>query len=305
MTKIGIIGLGDIAEKAYLPVLSRKKVEVHLCSRNETRLQHLAEQYRFTNRHSSLESLVGSGITGAFVHTATSSHFEIVEYLLNHNIHVYVDKPVTYDFASTQKLLNLAEAKGLLLEVGFNRRFAPAYQNLKGMKDINMVIMQKNRKSLPGETRVFVFDDFIHVIDTLLYLFPYPVKKIHVNGKKKEGLLVQVTVQMISEKGDTAIGIMNRDSGTIEEKVEVFSGKEKRIAYNLSEVVIYQDQEEKKLKNNDWQPMLYTRGFEQMVDAFLEKVQIKESSVAHRLSALRTHEICEEIVLQLSAVQSA
>jgi hypothetical protein len=28
MLKIGVIGLGDIAQKAYLPVLSKKEVEV-------------------------------------------------------------------------------------------------------------------------------------------------------------------------------------------------------------------------------------------------------------------------------------
>lgn len=33
--RIGIIGLGDIAQKAYLPVLSKKEgIELVLCTRN-------------------------------------------------------------------------------------------------------------------------------------------------------------------------------------------------------------------------------------------------------------------------------
>jgi len=120
MLKIGVIGLGDIAQKAYLPIISRKKVEVHLYTRNETTLKQIGDQYQFKNLHQSLEALIDSGITAAFVHTATASHYGIVEQLLDNNIHVYVDKPVTCDYSSTEKLVRLAEKKGLVLFVGFN-----------------------------------------------------------------------------------------------------------------------------------------------------------------------------------------
>jgi virulence factor len=299
MIKIGVIGLGGIAEKAYLPVLSKKKAEIHLCTRNEARLLHIAEQYRFKYVHQNLESLISSGITGAFVHTATPSHYEIVETLLNNNIHVYVDKPVTYDFTTTEKLVALAQRKGLLLMVGFNRRFAPSYQNLKNVQDINMIIMQKNRKSLPGEVRVFVLDDFIHVVDSLLYLFPYPIAKILVNGKKKDNLLYHAIVQFISGNGATAIGIMNRDSGTVEEKIEIFSSEEKRVVYNLNESLVLQDKHEKKWGTSDWEPTLFKRGFEQIVDDFLQKISSSENPATNAKEILRTHKICEEIVNKL------
>ena len=51
--------------------------------------------------------------------------------LLNNNIHVFVDKPITYHFDSTERLLALAREKGLILEVGFNRRYAPCYSKFK------------------------------------------------------------------------------------------------------------------------------------------------------------------------------
>ena len=184
MLKIGIIGLGDIAQKAYLPVLSSKDLEIHLFTRNQERLIRIGRQYRLSNLHYSLGSILESGIKGAFVHTATESHESIIEQLLMHNIHVYVDKPITYDFASSKRLLDLAASRGLHLMVGFNRRYAPAYRELKLIKDPNMVIIQKNRHSLPGDIRTFVFDDFIHVIDTLRYLFTLPLKEVLVRGMK-------------------------------------------------------------------------------------------------------------------------
>ena len=300
MIKIGIIGLGDIAQKAYLPVISKKNLEVHLCTRNEDTLRQVGEQYRFNNRHRHIDSLINSGITGAFVHTVTASHEDIVERLLNNNIHVYIDKPVTYDYASTEKLLELAAKKNLILTVGFNRRFAPSYQSAKELCNPNMIIMQKNRKSLPGDVRTFVFDDFIHVIDTLLYLFPYPIQKMLVNGMKKGDKLYHVVLQLLAADGATAIGIMNRDSGATEERLEVFTPKGKQVVYNVSEVVLHEDKHEKKLGSSEWAPTLFKRGFEQIVDDFLQALVTGKEPAIKKQDILHTHKVCEEVVAELS-----
>jgi len=302
MLKIGIIGLGDIAQKAYLPIISRKKVELHLYTRNEATLKQIGEQYQLKNLHQSLEALIASGITAAFVHAATAAHYGIVEQLLDSNIHVCVDKPVTCDYSSTEKLVRLAEKKGLVLSVGFNRRFAPAYRKLKELPDPNMIILQKNRKSLPGDVRAFVFEDFIHVVDTLLYLFPHPIKKMLVSGKKKGSMLYHIIVQLTSADGASAIGIMNRDSGTIEEKIEVFTSSEKWVVRNVSDVVIHQDKHAKRLADNDWESTLVKRGFDQMVDAFLQAVSSPELSKTVGGDILATHKICEEIVNELQVI---
>ena len=238
MLKIGVIGLGDIAQKAYLPVLSKKEIEVHLFTRDQVKLRDIGAKYRFNNLHASLDSMISAGIQAAFVHTATVSHEDIVTRLLDSNIHVFVDKPITYHFDSTERLLTLARKKDLILEVGFNRRYAPAIQNLRLLRNASMIIMQKNRKSLPGNVRTFIFDDFIHVVDTLLYLLPRPIEQLIVNGKKKDNLLYHVVVQFIFAEGRTAIGIMNRDSGTNEEKVEVFTPEEKQ-SYTTLRIPLY------------------------------------------------------------------
>ena len=298
MLKIGVIGLGDIAQKAYLPVLSKKEFEVHLFTRDQVKLQDIGAKYRFSNLHDSLDSMISSGIQGAFVHTSTGSHEDIVTRLLNSNIHVFVDKPITYDFDSAERLLTLARTKDLILEVGFNRRYAPAIQNLKSLRNASMIIMQKNRKSLPGNVRTFIFDDFIHVVDTLLYLLPHPIEQLIVNGKKKDNLLYHVVVQFIFAEGCTAIGIMNRDSGTNEEKVEVFTPEEKRIVYNVTDTFVLKDKNEMKVGVSDWESTLNKRGFEGMVDEFLRAVG--SGKATHHESHLLTHKICEQIVNKLS-----
>lgn len=299
MLKIGIIGLGDIAQKAYLPVLSCKDLEIHLFTRNQERLAQIGRQYRLNNRHSGLESILESGIKGAFVHTATESHESIIEQLLYHNIHVYVDKPITYDFTSSKRLVDLAESRGLNLMVGFNRRYAPAYRELKQIENPNMIILQKNRHSLPGDIRTFVFDDFIHVIDTMRYLFGRPVEEVLVRGMKKDGLLIHAVVQLIAENGSTAIGIMNRDSGTLEEKVEVFSSEEKKTVVNMTDLSTMRQKTEISNGINDWESTLSKRGFENIIQDFLNSLENGTQAQFSMKDALLTHEMCENVVNQL------
>jgi len=299
MIKIGVIGLGDIATKAYLPVLSSKSgFAFHLCSRNEKRLQELGAKYRFPNQHKTNEDLIASGIQAAFVNAATEAHFEIVKQLLEANVSVFVDKPISMFYAESKQLVELAEARNLLLTVGFNRRYAPVYQQLK-LENLTLIILQKNRKALPDFTRRFVVEDFIHVVDALRYIFPYEIENLLVNGIKKAEMLHQLVIQFVAENGEMAIGIMNRDTSTTEEKLEVMTATQKKTVFNVSDLVSEENKNVIYWGGNDWESTLHKRGFEQMIDDFLQAVVNKTSTQISARDALFTHEICERIVKEL------
>lgn len=233
------------------------------------------------------------------MHSATDSHEHIIEQLLLHNIHVYVDKPITYHFESAKRLIDLAISRKLHIMVGFNRRYAPAYAQLKKLPNPNMIILQKNRHSLPGDIRTFVFDDFIHVVDSMRFLFTYPVKEILVRGMQRDGMLIHVVVQLIATNGAIAIAVMNRDSGTLEEKVEVFSGEEKQTVINLTDLKTNRNKLEISQGINDWESTLSKRGFEHIVNDFLHAVESGEVPGISMEDALETHELCEKIVVEL------
>jgi virulence factor len=299
MLKLGIIGLGDIAKKAYLPVFSKlADVEFHLFTRNTNVLTEISTQYRFPYTHSSLTSLIECEIKGAFVHSSTESHEEIVRELLENGIHVYVDKPITYHLETTKELVELAERKGLILMTGFNRRFAPFYQAMTEIERPNMVILQKNRHSLPSDIRSFVYDDFIHVLDTVRYLLKGDVQETIVNGRVDNGMLYHVVVQFIC-KDMTGIAIMNRDSGAVEERLEVMGTNEKRVVHDLDKIAIYRDQKEIAHSFNNWDSTLFKRGFEQIVEEFISAVGNGGFPSVTARDSLQTHEICELVVQQL------
>ena len=294
--KIGLIGLGDIAQKAYLPVMSTKEgVELILCTRNKETLNKLSSMYNIKETAQTVDELIEKGIDAAFVHAATKAHVEIAEKLLKNGINVYVDKPIGYTYEESKKVVDLAKENGKILMVGFNRRFAPMYKNLKTQGLPSNIILQKNRTFSPADAREFIFDDFIHVVDTLRFLLPGEIEDINMKKLEKNGLLYSVTIELTS-KGCNAIGIMNRDSGINEEVLEFITSGHKWRVRDLNEMVHYSDGHEEVIRFNDWDHVLYRRGFYQITDHFIDSVKEKREPTPSAYDSLITHEILEKIV---------
>ncbi|MFI6003499.1 Gfo/Idh/MocA family protein [Streptomyces sp. NPDC051366] len=292
--KVGVIGLGDIAQKAYLPVLTaRPGVELHLQTRTPATLERIGEMHHIPagRRHTDLDGLLAEGLDAAFVHAPTAVHPEIVTRLLEADVPTYVDKPLAYELVESRRLVELAEERGVSLAVGFNRRHAPGYvQCADHPRDL--IVMQKNRIGLPEDPRTFVLDDFIHVVDTLRFLLPGETDHMDVRAQVRDGLMHQVVLQL-SGAGFTALGIMNRLSGSTEEILEVSGQETKRQVVNLAEIIDHRGQPTVR-RRGDWVPVARQRGIEQAVDTFLESVAAGRTVGAR--DALLTHELCEQVV---------
>ncbi|MFG2427074.1 Gfo/Idh/MocA family protein [Streptomyces sp. NPDC048590] len=296
--KVGCIGLGDIAQKAYLPVLTALPgVELHLQTRTPATLEAVGAAHRIppAHRHQDLTTLLGQGLDAAFVHAPTAAHAEIVGRLLEAGVPTYVDKPLAYELHDSERLVTLAEERGTGLAVGFNRRLAPAYaQCAEHPRDL--ILLQKNRVGLPEDPRTMVLDDFIHVVDTLRFLAPGPVSDVVVRARIADGLMHHVVLQL-SGDGFTAIGMMNRLNGSTEEVLEVSGQDSKRQILNLSDVVDHKGQPTLR-RRGDWVPVARQRGIEQSVLSFLDAV--RAGTVLSAQDALETHRLCERILLEAS-----
>ncbi|POX47631.1 oxidoreductase [Streptomyces sp. Ru71] len=292
--KVGVIGLGDIAQKAYLPVLAfQPGVELHLQTRTPATLDRVADSLHLpaAQRHRDLDSLLAQGLDAAFVHAPTSVHPEIVTALLEAGVPTYVDKPLAYQLADSERLVELAERRGVSLAVGFNRRFAPGYAQCADHPR-ELILMQKNRIGLPEEPRSMILDDFIHVVDTLRFLVPGQIDDVGVRARVEGGLLHHVVLQLAGD-GFTALGVMNRLSGSNEEILEVSGQDTKRQVVNLAETVDHKGQPTVR-RRGDWVPVARQRGIEQAVLAFLDAV--RAGRVLSARDALETHELCERVV---------
>jgi len=128
-------------------------------------------------------------IDAAFVVTPTSTHFELVSYLLNQNKHVFCEKPVCSNDEEAKKLKEIATDKKVVIQVGHSERFHEAwdklrekFQNLSAPYSIriNRVAPFKGRA-----TDVDVVQDLaIHDLDLVLHLFKQKPKNILAHGFK-------------------------------------------------------------------------------------------------------------------------
>lgn len=297
--KVGCIGLGDIAQKVYLPVLALQPgIDLHLQTRTPATLHRVAESLHVTQdrRHTDLDGLLAQDLDAAFVHAPTAAHPEIITRLLETGVPTYVDKPLAYRLADSERLVHLAEDRNVSLAVGFNRRNAPGYVACFDHPR-DLILMQKNRVGLPEEPRKMILDDFIHVVDTLRFLVPGTVDDVTVRARVEGGLLHHVVLQL-SGDGFTALGVMNHVSGSAEEILEVSGRDSKRQVLNLAEIVDHEGEPTVR-RRGDWVPVARQRGIEQAALAFLDAV--RAGKVLSARDALATHELCERVVSEIRA----
>lgn len=128
-------------------------------------------------------------IDAAIVVTPTSTHFELVKYLLENNKHVFCEKPLCSNDEEAGRLKEIAGGKDVVLQVGHSERFHAAWETLRSRLQalkppysvrINRVAAFKGRA-----TDVDVVQDLaIHDLDLIRFLFKQKPVKISAHGHK-------------------------------------------------------------------------------------------------------------------------
>jgi len=183
---------------------------------------------------SKVSDLLGK-IDAAIVVTPTSFHYEVVKELLENDIHVFCEKPMTStpeQAKSIGKILD--EKKGLIFQVGHSERCHQIWERREEYKSyfenaptvrINRVAAFKGRA-----TDVDVVQDLmIHDIDLLLYLFKETPVSLRSTGYKirtdkwdhvstdfyfKSGLKANITVGRNHVKEMRNVEVINQE-GTL------------------------------------------------------------------------------------------
>mgnify|MGYP003361665711 CR=1 FL=1 len=298
MIKIGVLGLGNIAQKAYLPVMAamQDQYEFHLTTRNPEKRQQLAAEYGFTHTHATLDELMATQPAAVFVHTPTATHASIIKKLLLADINVYVDKPVSMDLQEVQGLYDLAAARHLLLTCGFNRRFAPLNQQLKAIPDKRLVMAEKVRETSDQDVETAVFDLMIHSVDTGLYLLDEPLVTTTgrivatTDGKLAQGYFTAQTAHEQLQVVTNMRGGVNLETSTVQ------ASSKRAVVNNLSSLTTYQTAQTQTTTFPDWTPTLEKRGFAPLIRAFLTAVATHGPNPVDPTSAITSHAVCRHLL---------
>lgn len=114
----------------------------------------------------------------------TSAHFAIAQAGLSAGKHCFIEKPVTASYAEAGILIEQAERRRLVIQVGHVERFNPGIVSLAGYGIAPMFIeAHRLAQFKPRATDVsVVLDLMIHDLDIVLWLVDSPVKSVAAHG---------------------------------------------------------------------------------------------------------------------------
>ena len=135
MLKVGIVGCGRIADSHLSQIQRIKGCEVvGVCDREPLMARQLYERYPIQHYFSDLAALLDQ-TSPDVVHITTppAGHFSLAQQCLEHGCHVYVEKPFTINLDEAQRLITLAEGKGLKITAGHDDQFRPAARRMRAL----------------------------------------------------------------------------------------------------------------------------------------------------------------------------
>jgi len=301
-TSVAIIGLGDIAKKAYLPILtSYPGLDLMFYNRSSSPLKHFQKQYRIESGTTSLEEVINRQPQAAFVLTSAPSHFELIKPLLENGIDVFVEKPATYYVWKTEKLAEIADAHSCILMVGFNRRYAPLHVKMKeiwGDNPVSMGIFQKWRTSAshPSLWHQLV-EDTIHQVDTLrFYCGEAHADKVTQEATPEKFLGAAGTIRF--ENGGIGVIVTNMKAGRWQERYVLFGGQKTLQIEAFSEAVLTQGAEQRRWNEtyaSSWQTTLKGRGFVDEIEHFFDCIKTRQMPLTSGWDSVKTQRLVEEI----------
>ena len=131
----------------------------------------------------SLEKFI-SLVDAATVATPTVTHFEIAKALLEAGKHVLVEKPFTETPEQARELCDLAQRRGLVLQVGHIERFNPVMPALEKRLNAPRFIEATRLSPYPGRSLDVgvVLDVMIHDLEIILHLVRSPWVQVDAVG---------------------------------------------------------------------------------------------------------------------------
>ncbi|MCX7909724.1 MAG: Gfo/Idh/MocA family oxidoreductase [Ignavibacteria bacterium] len=133
--------------------------------------------------HPTLEDVVKNA-QAVIIATSTTTHYSIARKCIENSIHCFIEKPITAKYNHALKLIEIANQKKVIIQVGHVERFNPA---LKAIMKYNPepLFIESHRLSQfkPRAIDVSVVSDLmIHDIDIVLWLIKSKLKRISANG---------------------------------------------------------------------------------------------------------------------------
>lgn len=133
--KLGIVGCGDIAFRSYLPAIKQMADQVELvatCDIDIGRAERAKAEYGAQQVFADAkEMLAKADVDGVMVLTSMVPHGPLCLAALEAGKHTYVEKVMAVELAQADRMIALAESKGLILSCAPSTILLSAFQRIK------------------------------------------------------------------------------------------------------------------------------------------------------------------------------
>ncbi len=232
--RVGLIGVGSIAQAAHIPSLKSLGVPIiAVADAVEERAKQIAEQHGIPHAYGDYRQLLRrDDVDAVIISTPTSTHYPIVTAALKAGKHVLCEKPPAMNEREAEKMAELADQQKLVLMYALQNRYRNDTRALKKLVEQGELgeiyygrALYIRRRGAPGGWFAKkelsgggpLLDIGVHVIDLTWWLM----------GKPKPISAAGFTFHKIGAKG------LRLDRGW--QPADVHEKREKEVAYDVED----------------------------------------------------------------------
>jgi len=180
---VGVVGVGYFGQFHAEKYARMEGVElVGVVDQDRSRADAVAQKLAVPAFYR-IEDLLGQ-VDAVSIVTPTPSHFDVGKAFLEHDAHLFIEKPISRTLTEADKLIQMAADMGKFIQVGQIERFNPAFRALPSDGPAPSFI-EAHRIGVVKARALHVsviIDLMIHDLDLVLSLVKAPVVKMMVNG---------------------------------------------------------------------------------------------------------------------------
>jgi predicted dehydrogenase/threonine dehydrogenase-like Zn-dependent dehydrogenase len=293
--RVGFLGAGQFAVSTLIPAL-KNFPRVHLagvCTQTGVSAQTIKDKFGFnyatTDEH---DIIADPHINVAVIATRHNLHSRQVMAALQAGKHVFVEKPLCLN---REELAAIAQtyAQGCttgdnsppVLQVGYNRRFAPMARELKKflgeVKEPLLIHYRVNAGYIPADHWVHapqegggrIIGEVCHFVDFLIFLASSLPVHVGATALPNQGRYRDDNVVVTLKFANGSVGVItyaaNGDKALPKERVEVFGGGATAVLDNFRRLELIKDGRRQVSKSRLWQD----KGFGEEWGAFIQSVR--------------------------------
>lgn len=140
MIRLAVVGLGKMGLSHHSMINAHPRVQVAAVCDAAGYVLDVLNKYTGVRTYTDFHAMLAEvELDAVIIATPSSMHGKMVRAALEKNLHVFCEKPFVLDNEEGEQVTRLANARGLVNQVGYHCRFVGAFQEVKRLLDAGAI----------------------------------------------------------------------------------------------------------------------------------------------------------------------